>query len=59
MIRLEVWFNNGLFRAFPKVKPETIQNKEGFLVFIFGECSNQANINLSNVNFIEQMNDVD
>ena len=54
--RVEIWFNNGLFRAFPNVLGDTIymDNKTGRMSFIFGN-DHEARIILSNVNFIEIM----
>ena len=53
MRRIEIWFNNGLFRAFPNVQESTIRKDGEFLIFVFGH-DHVANINLSNVNFIEE-----
>ena len=53
MRRVEVWFTNGLFRAYPNVETNTIKEEDGKLTFTFGEHKHQAVINLDNVNFIE------
>lgn len=53
--RVEIWFKDGLFRAFPYVKPGTVdKRKDGTLYFIFGN-NHEAIINMSNINFIEVM----
>ena len=57
-MRIEVWFNNGLFRAFPKVKKETLiaeDKNQRELTFVFGGGEHEAVINMENVNFIEVM----
>ena len=51
--RVEVWFNNGLFRAFPEVS--SFKFTDGRLEIIFGKHNNLAMINLNNVNFYELM----
>lgn len=56
--RIEVWFNNGLFRAYPNVVAETTRRVDNFMIFEFGADDNNrhvANINLDNVNFVEEM----
>lgn len=53
MRRIEVWFTNGLFRAYPNVETNTIKEEDGKLTFTFGEHKHQAVINIDNVNFIE------
>ena len=53
--RVEIWFKDGLFRAFPYVKPGTVdRRKDDTLCFQFGN-EHEAIINMSNVNFIEIM----
>lgn len=53
--RVEIWFKDGLFRAFPYVIPDTVERKkDGSLYFKFGN-EHEAIINMSNVNFIEIM----
>lgn len=57
-MRVEVWFNNGLFRGYPNVDKETMREDEDLreLIFEFGEpVKHQACINMNNVNFIEFM----
>jgi len=57
-MRFEVWFNNGLFRAFPNVDTNTIKRTNEYLSFIFGKNQDhRANINMNNVNFLEEMKD--
>ena len=63
-MRIEVWFNNGLFRAFPKVNEKSLdENDDGILnkviAFEFGENKHKALISTRNVNFIEFMDEVD
>ena len=60
-MRIEVWFNNGLFRAFPKVNKETLKEEESLreVSFEFGENKHIAVINMQNVNFVELMDEVD
>jgi len=57
-MRIECWFTNGLFRAFPEVDPESLEEKEveekEVIAFIF-KGGHIANINKNNVNFIEIM----
>lgn len=58
IMRIEVWFKDGLFRAFPEVDSKTIEKKDGILTFNFGanrgnDHCHVANINLENVNFFE------
>ena len=53
--RIEIWFNNGLFRAYPDVDQETINGDDSYLTFKFS--GNIALIELHNVNFIEFMYD--
>lgn len=56
--RVEVWFNNGEFRAFPGVIGETIKIELGYLSFRFGgEHNHLAIIQMTKVNFIEMMED--
>lgn len=57
-MRVEVWFNNGLFRGYPSVDEETFKEDENLreLIFAFGEpVKHKACINMNNVNFIEVM----
>lgn len=58
-IRVEVWYTNGLFRAYPKVDELSIkmEEKDRFMSFTFGEHNHSACINMDNVNFIEYMNE--
>ena len=57
ILRIEVWFGNGEFRAFPNVIGESVEEEDGFLTFTFGHdvegSPHEANINLDGVNFIE------
>lgn len=54
-IRLEVWFNNGLFRAFPHVVVDTIETGESMVTFEFWESgTHSVCLNLNNVNFMER-----
>ena len=46
-MRVEVWFNNGLFRGYPSVDEETFKEDE--------PVKHKACINMNNVNFIEVM----
>ena len=56
MQRLEVWFNNGLFRAFPHVTEMTFKEEAKMALIIFGG-DHKSVINLDNVNFYELMNE--
>lgn len=58
--RMEIWFKDGLFRAFPYVKQDTVEIRDdGTLNFVFGNGEHEAIINMSNVNFIEIMDCID
>ena len=57
MLRIEVWFTSGLFRAFPKVKRETMVRKNDFLVFTFGDNEHVATIDLTKIDFTEEFDD--
>lgn len=52
-MKITVWFTNSEVRTFPKVKDNTLTEKEGALEFEFGERSHMAKIMYANVNFIE------
>ena len=56
MMRIEVWFADGLFRAFPNVKKDTykVSDSGAFIMFEFGG-GHIAKINLKKVNFMEEM----
>lgn len=55
-MRLEVWFSNGLFRAFPHVVVDTIETEESMVTFEFGESgTHSVYLNLDNVNFMERI----
>ena len=59
-MRIEVWFNNGLFRAYPFVNKFSMEKTDTTLVFEFGPLEkHEAYINLNNVNFIEYMPEED
>lgn len=53
--RIEVWFSNELFRAFPEVRPETLRNDDPYVITFQFKGGHLAEINKSNVNFIEYM----
>ena len=55
--RIEVWFNNGLFRAFPKVDMNSLERDGTHIEFLLGDSSpkHRAHLNLNNVNFLEIM----
>ena len=60
MSRLEIWFSNGLFRAFPKVDDESKIEKDGYLYFAFGKSgTHTACVNLKQVNFMENCPDIE
>ena len=54
--RLEVWFKDGLFRAFPNVERESARmNEENNMLGFKFAGGHEATINLNNVNFMEEM----
>ena len=59
MKRIEIWFNNGLFRAYPKVVDYKFDDTDRRMAMTFGEHKHTAFVNLENVNFIEVMDDED
>ena len=56
MKRIEVWFNNGEFRAFPKVTELKWSDDGHFLYVKFGG-DHKAHINATSANFIEMMDE--
>ena len=59
-MRIEIWYNNGLFRAYPYVDKSSIEKIGEELTFKFGPLTkHDAYINLKNVNFIEKIPDED
>lgn len=56
MERIEVWFTNGLFRAYPNVKPLTIKENEKEITFEF-VGGHTIWLNKDNINFIERMDE--
>ena len=52
--RIEVWFRDGLFRAFPNVERSTVKIIDGTMCFNFGN-NHEAIIYESAINFIEIM----
>lgn len=63
MGRIEVWFKDGLFRAFPNVTMMHIRKDDNVLAIKFGgneaegKAQHQASINLDAVNFFEIMDE--
>lgn len=55
MLEFDVWFNNGLLRAFPKVDVEKIISDKDKIAFIYGDERREVFINLDNVNCIERV----
>ena len=55
MKRLEVWFNNGLFRAFPKVTEMRFIDEGKTIEITFGDGKHKTRINYNNINFYELM----
>lgn len=55
--RLEVWFSNGEFRAFPKVREFYRHKDENVLEVKFGESDHVATIFLDHVLFMEEFED--
>ena len=53
--RIEDWFNDGLFRAFPEVKSETIRNEDPYTLTFQFKGGHLAELNKSKINFIEFM----
>jgi hypothetical protein len=56
MKRIEVWFSNGEFRAFPKVT-ELKWSEDGRFLFVKFGSGHKANINIANTNFVEMMDE--
>lgn len=54
--RIEVWYANGDFKAYPDVNPDSLDfnNEQGLLGFEF-RSGHAAIVKLDNVNFIEVM----
>lgn len=56
MLEIDVWFNNGLLKRFPKVDEDKIIVDTNSIAFIYGDDKTDAVINLNNVNYIERHN---
>lgn len=55
-MRIEVWFSNGNFRAFPKVKEETVEVEGDKVTFTFGKSgTHEAILFLEKIDFMEKM----
>lgn len=52
--RVEVWFSNGLFRAFPEVRMDTFKEKDDEISFHF-KSDHVAKIMRKNIDFMEIM----
>lgn len=59
-MRIEIWFNNELFRAYPFVDKYSIEKNDNELTFRFGPFTkHDAYVNLNNVNFMEYIPEED
>ena len=56
MLEIDVWFNNGLLKRFPKVDEDKIIVDTNSIAFIYGDDRTDVVINLNNVNYIERHN---
>jgi len=56
MLEIDVWFNNGLLKRFPKVVEDKIIVDTNSIGFIYGDDKTDVVINLNNVNYIERHN---